>query len=104
MFNSRIANKDLKDPTYIFWHLNCFISSYDVISTFYRSCLKPNFRNVIFSVGFNLYEARNIKCDIITIPPNLLKKINMKNKDLEELSLETVNMFYQDALKTNYKI
>ena len=53
---------------------------------------------------FNLYEAIKINCDIITIPPNLLNKIEMKNKDLEELSLETVNMFYQDALKTNYKI
>ena len=38
----------------------------------------------------------NINCDIITIPPNLLNKIEMKNKDLEELSLETVNIFYQD--------
>ena len=53
---------------------------------------------------YNLYEAININCDIITIPPNLLNKIYMKDKDLEELSLETVNMFYQDALKTNYKI
>ena len=53
---------------------------------------------------FNLYEAIKINCDIITIPPNLLNKINMKDKDLEELSLETVNMFYQDALKTKYKI
>tara|TARA_A100001388_G_C28698509_1_gene464928 strand:- start:303 stop:998 length:696 start_codon:yes stop_codon:yes gene_type:complete len=53
---------------------------------------------------FNLYEAIKINCDIITIPPNLLSKLNMKDKDLEELSLETVNMFYQDALKTKYKI
>ena len=28
----------------------------------------------------NLYEARNINCDIITIPPNLLNKIDMKDK------------------------
>lgn len=53
---------------------------------------------------YNLYQAQRINCDIITIPPNLLKKIEMKGKNLEALSLETVNMFYQDALKTGYKI
>ena len=53
---------------------------------------------------YNLYEAIKINCDIITIPPNLLKKLNLKGKNLEELSLETVKMFYDDALSTGYKI
>ena len=53
---------------------------------------------------YNLYEAIKLKCDIITIPPNLLKKIEMKNMNLEELSLDTVKMFYNDACKTGYKI
>lgn len=53
---------------------------------------------------YNLYEAQDLSCDIITIPPNLLKKLEMKNMDLENLSLATVKMFYNDALKTGYKI
>tara|TARA_A100001011_G_C14291237_1_gene836286 strand:+ start:715 stop:1407 length:693 start_codon:yes stop_codon:yes gene_type:complete len=53
---------------------------------------------------YNLYEAINIGCDIITIPPSLLKKISMKDMDLEELSLDTIKMFYNDALETGYKI
>ena len=53
---------------------------------------------------YNLYEAINLKCDIITIPPNLLKKVELKGKDLEELSLETIKMFYRDAIETGYKI
>ena len=53
---------------------------------------------------FNLYEASRINCDIITIPSNLLNKLDLKDKDLEELSLETIKMFYEDALSTGYKI
>ncbi len=53
---------------------------------------------------YNLYEAQKLNCDIITIPPNLLQKIEMKGMDLNSLSLETVKMFYNDAVKTGYKI
>ena len=53
---------------------------------------------------YNLYEAIKIKCDIITIPPNLLTKLHLRGKNLEKLSLETVKMFYDDALITGYEI
>ncbi len=53
---------------------------------------------------YNLYQAQKLKCDIITIPPDLLKKIEMKDMNLEQLSLDTVNMFYKDALETGYQI
>ena len=53
---------------------------------------------------YNFYEAKKLNCDIITIPPTLLSKIDLRNKDLDELSLETVKMFYDDALKTGYSI
>ncbi len=53
---------------------------------------------------YNLYQAQKLKCDIITIPPDLLKKIEMKDMNLEQLSLDTVNMFYKDALETGYEI
>ena len=53
---------------------------------------------------YNLYEANNIGADIITITPQILKKTNLFRKDLNEYSLETVKMFYDDAQKNNLEI
>ncbi len=53
---------------------------------------------------FNVYEAAYANCHIITIPPEIMKKINLYNYDLEKLSLETVRMFKSDAQKANYLI
>ena len=53
---------------------------------------------------YNIYEAENIGCHIITVPPNLLKKLSLRNKDLEEYSRETVQMFYNDAKASNYTL
>ena len=53
---------------------------------------------------FNVYQASSIKCHIITCTPDIISKLKMRNKDLEELSLETVQMFYKDALKSGFKL
>ena len=53
---------------------------------------------------YNLYEANDIGADIITITPQILKKTNLFRKDLNEYSLETVKMFYDDAQKNNLEI
>lgn len=53
---------------------------------------------------YNLYEANNIGVDIITITPQILIKSNLFNKDLNEYSLETVKMFYEDAKKNSLDI
>ncbi|MDC3109137.1 transaldolase [Alphaproteobacteria bacterium] len=53
---------------------------------------------------YNLYEANDIGADIITITPQILKKTNLFQKDLNEYSLETVKMFYDDAQKNNLEI
>lgn len=52
----------------------------------------------------NICQANDIGCHIITATPDILNKITLIGKDLEEYSLETVKMFYDDALKANYKI
>ena len=54
--------------------------------------------------AFNIIEANNIGCGIITITPELLVKAKNFNKELDALSLETVKMFYDDAKKAGYKI
>jgi transaldolase len=53
---------------------------------------------------FNIVEAEACNCDIITVAHDLLAKINLFDKDLEEFSLETVKMFYNDAQKAGYTL
>jgi len=50
----------------------------------------------------NIFQADAIGCHIITATPDLLKKLMLVGKDLHEYSLETVRMFYCDALKSGF--
>lgn len=52
----------------------------------------------------NIIHAENCKCDIITVTNDLLKKIPLIGKNLNELSLDTVKMFNNDAVTAGYKI
>ena len=51
----------------------------------------------------NIFQAEECGCHIITVTNDLLKKLQMVNKDLKELSLDTVKMFYNDASSAGYK-
>jgi transaldolase len=46
---------------------------------------------------YNMIQARDTGTDIITMTPDLLKKLPMLGKDLVELSLDTVKMFVNDS-------
>lgn len=53
----------------------------------------------------NIYQAEECGCDIITVPPDMLKKYEQyKDKDLSEFSLDTVRMFYDDAKKSEFTL
>lgn len=52
----------------------------------------------------NIFQANDIGCHIITATNDILKKLNLVGKDLNEYSLETVQMFYTDALLSNYSL
>lgn len=52
----------------------------------------------------NLIQAESCGCHIITITNDILKKVPQVGKDLDQLSLETVQMFYSDAQSAGYKI
>jgi transaldolase len=52
----------------------------------------------------NVFQAESIGCHIITATTDILKKLNLVGKDLDEYSLETVQMFYNDAQKAGYKL
>ncbi len=53
---------------------------------------------------YNIFEAEETGCKIITVTPDILKKLSGVGKDLTELSLDTVKMFYQDATSAGFKI
>jgi transaldolase len=50
----------------------------------------------------NIVQAAEVGCDIITVTPDLLKKLELVGKDLGEYSLETVQMFFRDAKAAGY--
>lgn len=52
----------------------------------------------------NIFHADEIGCHIITVTHDLLKKLSLVGKELDEFSLDTVKMFYEDALKAGYRL
>ena len=52
----------------------------------------------------NIYQADNIGCHIITATNDLIRKLALSGKDLAEYSLETVQMFYDDANSADYTL
>jgi transaldolase len=52
----------------------------------------------------NIVQAAETGCDIITVTPDLLKKLELVDKDLGAFSLETVQMFYRDAQACGFKL
>jgi transaldolase len=53
---------------------------------------------------FNIFQAESIGCHIITVANDILAKLPIIGKDLTEYSLETVRMFYRDALQAGFAI
>jgi transaldolase len=52
----------------------------------------------------NILHADSVGCDIITVSHDVLAKLNLVGKDLDEYSLETVKMFFKDASAAGYSI
>ena len=51
---------------------------------------------------YDIISAGNANCDIITMQPSLVKKLSLFMKTAEEYSLDTVKMFYNDAVLSRY--
>jgi transaldolase len=52
----------------------------------------------------NIFQAENLGCHVITATNDLINKLALVGKDLEEYSLETVKMFADDAAKSGYTL
>tara|TARA_S200000501_G_scaffold353651_1_gene373621 strand:- start:175 stop:873 length:699 start_codon:yes stop_codon:yes gene_type:complete len=71
--------------------------------------LAKNFKNVKIlwaSVRepYNYLQAKQLGCHIITIPPEIIKKIENFGKSFNQLTLETVRGFLLDSKKSKFKI
>ncbi|MCE9619638.1 MAG: transaldolase [Planctomycetes bacterium] len=52
----------------------------------------------------NVFHADSVGCHIITVTNDVLKKLELVGKNLDEYSLETVKMFHNDALAAGFSI
>ena len=52
----------------------------------------------------NIFQADACGCHIITVTGDILKKLAMVGKPLEDLSLDTVKMFYNDAAAAGFRL
>ncbi len=93
IFAGRIADTGRDPVEYINYALSKF-NAYENVEVLWAST-----REV-----YNIYQAAICGCDIITVTPQIIKKIKLKNYDLDKLSLETVQMFKQDSDAAKYEI
>jgi len=52
----------------------------------------------------NVFQADQVGCHIITATNDILKKLSLVGKDLDQYSLETVEMFFKDAKAAGFTI
>ena len=52
----------------------------------------------------NIVQADRIGCHVITVTHDLLAKVGLLGRDLTEFSLDTVRMFYRDAVGAGYAL
>ena len=79
----------------------------DCISYYYNVKLQSSKAKFLWASSreaFNYYHANDCDCDIITMTPDLIKKVGGFGKDLTQFSLETVQMFYNDAASSGFTI
>jgi len=52
----------------------------------------------------NIFQADEIGCHVITVTNDILKKLSLVGYDLDAYSLDTVKMFYADAVAAGYRL
>jgi transaldolase len=52
----------------------------------------------------NIFQADEIGCHVITVTNDILKKLSLIGYDLDKYSLDTVKMFYNDAIIAGFKL
>ena len=82
----------------------------DPIKVFKRSIqLKKKFKKVKIlwastREAFHYIKAKQIGCEIITMPPQMINKVKNQNKSSKTLSIKTVKGFIEDTKKANFQL
>jgi transaldolase len=52
----------------------------------------------------NIFHADDVGCHVITVTNDILRKLSLVGYDLDTYSLDTVKMFYNDALDAGFRL
>ena len=53
---------------------------------------------------YNYIQAKQLKCQIITVPPKIIEKIEKFGKSFKKLTMDTVKGFLTDSKKSKFKL
>ena len=82
----------------------------DPLPIFKKSILKvKKYRNIEIlwastREAYNFIQAKQLGCNIITMPPKIINQISAFGKNCNQLTLETVKGFLTDSKKSNFNI
>ena len=93
IFAGRMADKGI-DPLPEFKKSIMFAKKYKNVSILWASVREP----------YNYIQAKQLRCHIITIPPQIIEKIEKFGKSFKALTIDTVKAFLEDSRKSKFKI
>ena len=93
IFAGRMADKG-KDPLPIFKKSIALIKKNKNIEILWASTREP----------YNYTQAKQINCNIITMPPKVINKINEFGKSFKSMTLDTVRGFLTDSKKSRFSL
>jgi transaldolase len=54
--------------------------------------------------AYNYTQAKQLKCNIITMPPNVINKISSFGKSFKSMTIDTVKGFLEDSKKSKFNL
>ena len=93
IFAGRMADKG-KDPIPIFKKSISLVKKNKNIEILWASTRE----------AYNYTQAKQLNCNIITMPPKIINQINKFGKSFSEMTIDTVKGFLQDSKKSKFKI
>ena len=93
IFAGRMADKG-KDPLPIFKKSIFKVKKYKNIEILWASTRE----------AYNYIQAKQLNCNIITMPPKIINQITTFGKSFSQLTLETVKGFLNDSKKSKFRL
>tara|TARA_Y100001980_G_C14478804_1_gene257671 strand:- start:240 stop:938 length:699 start_codon:yes stop_codon:yes gene_type:complete len=93
IFAGRMADKG-KDPMPIFKKSISLVKKNKNIEILWASTRE----------AYNYTQAKQLNCNIITMPPKIINQINKFGKSFSEMTIDTVKGFLKDSKKSKFKI